>query len=95
MPFPCMENALPYRQISGWLPVLLGFATASSQAGSGVGESTDYVAAGLMSLGLLAIFLGVRSLRGLRHKQPPPRHRRSTTASGHDPKSPHRQDGKT
>lgn len=88
-----MDYSLPRHPISGRLPWLLGLATVGSEASANGGEASNYVAAALMSLGLTAIFIGVRSLPGLRHKQPPPPRRRSAALSGPDAKSPPRRRG--
>ncbi|MGD1984478.1 MAG: hypothetical protein PVF93_11290 [Chromatiaceae bacterium] len=77
-----MDYSSPRHPISGQLPLLLGLAAVSSEASSNAGEASNYVAAALMSLGLTAIFVGVRGLKGLRLKQPLPRHRRSAAVSG-------------
>lgn len=66
---------MPSNRICPWPPVLLGLTAATSQATAAESGYTDYAAGVLMLLGLLAIVLGVRNLRGLRHRQPLPRHR--------------------
>lgn len=66
---------MPSNRICHWPPVLLGLTAATSQASAADSGHTDYAAGVLMLLGLLAIFLGVRNLRALRHRQPLPRHR--------------------
>lgn len=90
-----MDYPLPRHQIGGRLPFWLGLAAVSSEASANAGEASSYVAAGLMSLGLTAIFIGVRSLPGLRHKQPRPRRRRSAALSGPVSKSRLRRRGDT
>lgn len=64
------------------LPALLGTASLNSEASPAAGGYIDYAAGVLMLLGLFAIILGVRNLRGLRHKQPPPRQQHEVRTAG-------------
>lgn len=72
---------MPSNRKCQWLPALLGTTSLSSEASPTASGYTDYAAGVLMLLGLFAIILGIRNLRGLRHKQPSPRQRQGVRAA--------------
>ena len=61
---------MPSKRIRQWLPAMLGGFAGPTFANPIEGDAATNAGALLIMLGVIAILLGVRNLRALRHKQP-------------------------
>jgi hypothetical protein len=65
-----LRTLMPSKRICQWLPGLLGSVAGPTSANPVEGDFATNAGALLVILGVVAILLGIRNLRALRHRPP-------------------------